>query len=574
MTMTIDDDRAVEAIGRTVEAFRLRASHVVVPPSQDQPAPDTFPSAENVVEHIDGDLLQARALVRKHPESPTAHARLASSEFSFGNRVSASNSAQQVLEHDTVDAPALIVASQVFVSLGDMGGAEQALTRVLESAATGDGFRRAAAALAARVAAHQGEPGRALELLARSKGRAGPALEGAILAQMGRYHDAIRALRAALRDVPDAPGTLCNLGYAYAAAGSIRKATRATTAAAALDPADRTAGLNLAALLLFQDRASEALAAIDRLTARHPDDIDLESAAAAVLRASGDTAGALRRLRRLRATKAARDAAPARREELQLDIALLDTPPTTRSATVKAASEALKRCDYRSEAIARVLASVALSPEDLPTLEAAYTELRKHHDSSALLAVESRVAFLRLEFDRCLDAALEWARQEPFSPQAHITASYVLSLHAGDYRQAARVGRAAIARGVRSAALRNNVAFALAMDGKPDQAARLLPDPSECELAPATAGLIEAVRGNLDQGIAMYEDSAEKAQRSGDDDLADLVLMHRTLAEVMANQAVPEDRLERFADRASTDPRFAILHNAIARERENPRPSR
>ena len=282
----------------------------------------TLPLAENIVEHVAGDLLQARALAHRHPDSPAAHARLASSEFSFGNRVSASNSAQQVLKHGTVDAPALIVASQVFVALGDVDAAEQALNRVLESAAVGDGSRRAVATLAARVAVHRGEPERALELLAQSDGRAGPALEGAILAQMGRYHDAIRALRAALREVPDAPGTLCNLGYAYAAAGSIRKAIRATTAAAALDPADRTAGLNLAALLLSQNRASEAVATIDRLTAYHPDDIDLESAAAAVLRASGDAVGALRRLRRLKATKAARDAAPARSEEFRLDIAL------------------------------------------------------------------------------------------------------------------------------------------------------------------------------------------------------------------------------------------------------------
>lgn len=567
MTITIQDDR-------TVGAFRLRASHVAMPPSQDQPVPvpDTLPPAENIVEHIDGDLLQARALARKHPGSPTAHARLASSEFSFGNRVSAGQSAQHVLKHDTVDAPALIVASQVFVALGDIDAAEQALNRVLESAAAGDGSRRAAATLAARVAVHQGEPERALELLAQSEGRAGSALEGAILAQMGRYHDAIRALRAALREVPDTPGTLCNLGYAFAAAGSIRKAIRATTAAVALDPADRTAGLNLAALLLSQDRSSEAVAAIDCLTAYHPDDIDLESAAAAVLRASGDTIGALRRLRRLKATKAARDAAPARREELQLDIALLDTPPMTPSAAFAAASEALKRCDYRSETIARVLASAALSTKNLPTLEAAYTELRKHHDRTALLAVESRVAFLRLEFDRCLDAALEWTKQEPFSPEAHINASYVLSLHAGDYRQAARVGQAAIARGIRSAALRNNVAFALAMDAKPDKAARVLPDPSDCELALATAGLIEAARGNLDRGMAMYEDCAERAHRSGEHDLADLVLMHRVLAEVIAGLPVPDDQLARFADRASADPPFAILHNAITRELDKSRP--
>ena len=573
MTMTIQDDRTVEAFGRSVGAFGLRATRVAMPPSQDQPTPDTCPPAENIVDHVDGDLVQARALVRSHPGSPTALARLASSELSFGNRVSAGNSAQQVLEHDAVDAPALIVASQVFVALGDIGAAEQALNRVLESAAAGDGSRRAAAALAARVAAHQGEPVRALELLAHSDGRAGSALEGAILSQMGRYHDAIRALRAALSEVPDAPGTLCNLGYAYAAAGSIRKAIRVTTAAAALDPADRTAGLNLAALFLSQDRAPEAVAAIDRLTACHPDDIGLERAAATALRASGDTAGALRRLRRLKATKAARDAVPAQREELRLDIVLLDTPAMTPSAAFAAASDALKRCDYRSETIARVLASAAQSTADLPKLEAAYTELRKHHDSTALLAVESRVAFLRLEFDRCLDAATEWARQEPFSAEAHITASYVLSLHAGDYQEAARVGRAAIARGVRSAALRNNVAFALAMDAKPDKAARVLPDPSDCELALATAGLIEAARGNLDRGVAMYEDCAEQAHRRGEHDQADLVSMHRALAEVIAGRTIPEDRVERLADRASADPRFAILCNAITREREKSRPA-
>jgi len=394
VTITIQDDRTVDAIGRTIGAFRLRASHVVVTTNQDQPMPAVLQPAENIVEHVDGDLLQARALAGRHPGSPTAHARLASSEFGFGNRVSASNSARRVLQHDSFDAPALIVASQVFVALGDIDAAEQALDRVLESAAASDGSRRAAATLAARVAAYRGEPERALELLAQGDGRAGSALKGAILAQMGRYHDAIRALRAALREVPDAPGTLCNLGYAYAAAGSIRKAIRATTSAAALDPADPTAGLNLAALLLSQDRASEAVAAIDRLTACHPDDIDLERAAAAVLRASGDTARALRRLRRLKATKAARDAAPARREELHLDIALLDSPPMTPSAAFAAASEALKRCEYRSETIALVLASAALSTKKLPTLEAAYTELRKHHDRTALLAVERTLSWI------------------------------------------------------------------------------------------------------------------------------------------------------------------------------------
>ena len=127
--------------------------------------------------------------------------------------------------------------------------------------------------LAARIAAHQGDPHEALELLSQSGTQAALALKGALFVQVGRYHDAIRVLREALRDVPDAPDALGALGFAYAAVGSIGKATRAMTAAAALDPTDRSAGLNLAALLISQDRAPDAVATVDRLIGYHPLDI-------------------------------------------------------------------------------------------------------------------------------------------------------------------------------------------------------------------------------------------------------------------------------------------------------------
>ena len=283
------------------------------------------PMPENPLDRADGDLLQARALAEGHPGSPTALARLASSELGFGNRVSASEAAQKVLENETIDAPALIVTSQVFVALGEINLTERALHKVLAAPAAGEGVKRAAAVLAARIAAHQGDLERALELLADSGGGTGSALKGAVLAQMGRYHDAIHELRAALKSVPDSPATLCSLGYAYAAAGSTRKAIRATTTAAALAPADQTAGLNLAAMLLSQGEAREAVSAIDRLANHHPGDIHLDLAAAAILYISGDTATALRRLRRAEASKAARGAAPSQAEELRLNISLLKT---------------------------------------------------------------------------------------------------------------------------------------------------------------------------------------------------------------------------------------------------------
>ncbi len=551
---------------RPVEAFGLRAGRVGVPASQDQPVLDPAPPAEGAVEHVDGDLLQARALARAHPDSPTAQARLASSEFSFGHRLSALEAARRALGHETVDAPALMVVAQIFVALGEIAYAQEAVDELLAGGTPDVGSRSAAAVLAARIAAHHGNPHEALELLSQSDAQAALALKGALLVQVGRYHDAIRVLREALSEVPDSPDALGALGYAYAAVGSIGKAARAMTAAAALDPTDRSAGLNVATLLISQDRASDAVAVIDRLIGYHPNDIGLERAAAAAMRASGDTAGALRRLRRVRASRAARDASATRREELSLDILLLDTPPIPRPEVLTAAAEALRRCDYRSEAITRVLASTAQTTADLPLLEAAYTELRKHHDPTALLCVESRVAFLRLEFDRCVEAAMEWVRQEPFSVEAHITATYMLALHSGDYRQAAQVGRAGLRRGIQNDVLRNNVAFSLAMNSDPDKAARVLPDPAEYVPALATAGLIEMVRGNLDRGIAMYDDCARRLRGEGQHELADLVSIHRLLAEITAGRTIPEDRLDSFDDAAVTDPDHAIVWGAIARE--------
>ena len=106
------------------------------------------------------------------------------------------------------------------------------------------------------------------------------------------------------------------------------------------------------------------------------------------------------------------------------------------------------------------------------------------------------------------------------------------------------------------------------MDAKPDEAARVLPDPSECEPALATAGLIEAVRGNLDRGVAKYEDCARRLRDQGNHQLADLVSIHQIFAEITAGRTIPEDRLAGFADNAAaTDPDRAIVWGAITREK-------
>lgn len=560
MTMVLQPERPVAA-------FWLNAGHAAMLPRQDETASEPAKTADDIEVQVDGGLLQARALARAHPDSPTAQARLAISEFGFGNRRCALDAARRVLGNDTFDAPALMVVAQIFVALGEIAEARQAADELLAAEASNIGARGAAAVLAARIAASEGDPHEALEFLSQSHSQAALALKGALLVKVGRYHDAIRVLREALSEVPDDPDALGALGCAYAAVGSIRKATRTMTAVAALDPTDRSVGLHLAALLFLQDRAADAGAVIDRLIGYHPHDIELEQAAAIAMHFGGDTAGALRRLRRAKTSRTARDATAAQREELGLRILLLDTPPTPRSELLSAAADALRRCDYRSADAARLLAYMAQTISDLPLLEAAYTELRQHHDRSTLLPVESKMAFLRLEFDRCTEASVEWAHREPFSIEAHVTATYMLAMHSGDYQQAAHLGRAGIRRGIQHDALCSNTAFALAMNGDPDKAARVLPDPAEHTPSLATAGLIEMVRGHHDRGIEMYEDCAHRLIDQGQPELADLVDAHRVLAEITVGRKVSEYRLADLADRApSADPRHAIVWAAIARE--------
>ena len=73
MTLLMKEDQ-------TVKAFSLRASRVAIPPVLEQSLSGSAGSLANSTEHVDGDLAQARALSDKHPDAPTALARLAASE--------------------------------------------------------------------------------------------------------------------------------------------------------------------------------------------------------------------------------------------------------------------------------------------------------------------------------------------------------------------------------------------------------------------------------------------------------------------------------------------------------------
>lgn len=531
---------------------------------------DTPDVGQPDVESVSRGLFDARTLAERHPESPTALARLAVAEFAAGNRVSAERAAAKVLKCDSFDAPALVVATHVLASLGEFTDAESAIRRVHASASS-DEQRNAAAGIGARVSLQFRPPEEALGLLHDCDDPASLTLRAWILSKTGRPADAARDLRSSLRILPDNPIAWHELSYAHSLLGSPTKALKASLIASHLAPADTTVVGSLVALLVMQARYSDAIKAIDRLVSHRPDELRLVRLRAAVQNVSGDTSGALQRLRRAMRTTAWKSAELAQREELQLDARLLSLyekgVANAQERATREAVTALKRCGYRSLDIACYVADTTISVTDLEVLERAYYELNgPREESSSLLGIESTIEYLRFDFDASTAAAIERARQQPCSVSAQMRASYMLSMSTGDYEHAAKICHNGIRLGLRGPGLRNNAAFALAMKGDTDAAERMLPDTDEAPMSLATAGLIAIVKGNARDGEAMYDKCASQAREQGMLDTANQVEMHKHLAQAAAGLPIPPDALAPFSNLVKTDPRYALIQRALDRE--------
>lgn len=521
----------------------------------------------------DRDLFDARSLVERHPDSPTALARLAAAEFAAGNRVSAEQAAAQVLESDSLDAPALVVATNVLASLGDFSEAERAIRKV-HASASNHSVRSAAAGVYARISLHRRPPEEVLGMLHDCDDAASLTLRAWILSKMGRHADAIRDLRASLNAVQDNPVAWHGLSYAHAVSGAQMKALRASRVATQLAPAHPNIVGAHVALLVTAERYAEAANAVDRLIDLRPGDFRLIRLRAAVQQLAGDTSGALRQLRRAMRTTAWKHADLVQREELQFDIQMLTLfdrdPANAQDLAIAAAADALKRCDYGSLDIACFLADTTQSISDLAILERAHTELCiSQADSSSLLGIESAIDFLKFDFDASTEAAVERARQQPCSEVAQLRASMMLSMNAGDYEQAARVCIDSIRRGIESPGIRNNAAFAYALAGDTDEAERVLPVDDEYPLSLATAGLIEIVKGNVLGGEAMYDECASHMREQGKIDTARQAEMHKFLARAAAGLPNPPEALAPFSELAETDPSYALIQVALDRKTDH-----
>lgn len=510
--IAFDDYRDLAAPTRTVTS---EPQLVLVPDAIDDIEIDFDP----------GFLLQARAVANRHPHSLAAWGRLARAEIDSGNLEAAVEAALRALEPHGIDydVPAAVVAAQVLAAAGELNRAEDALGRI---DATFDGGAPAPVSLFyASLAARRGAYDKAIARL-KNVDETEPnsaALRGWIALQQRDYSGAVRLLRHTSLEAN--PIVLLNLGYGFAALGSLKKALRATQTACQLAPADRTSAFNLASLYSMTGSPDRAFASLKRIQAHHPNDLKIDFALAEILSRSGRASAALSHLRSVRSRQQFFAGSTVDRAKLKANVAMLRRQLNEISAATALTEvvAALDEANFRSTAIARQIPMLAMRTTDASTVESVLVELRKRHEPDELLSLESHLDVLTFRYREATEKSLRWHELEPFSGHAVMEATFLLTVLWSDYEAASKIGRQGLKRMPADAFVANNLAFALALARKPGEARAVLPDEQSHPETAATYALIELVEGSVDESRAHY---AKAATRVAEHNLAPVALVH------------------------------------------------
>ena len=526
-----------------------------------------FEEAEGTI--VPSHVARARALAEAHVESPTAAARLAQAEQSVREDERAIAAAQRALTliQNSPDVPATVAAIQVLFGCGRFADALDALGLLPEGP-----VRRM---LGARLAAHQGDVDAAADFLDGLQGFDAFAMRGWVHLQRAEWPHAIHALRSALKttDRPT-PGVLVNLGYAYAAMGSLKKAVRVTKQAQLLHPDSRAIVFNLVAFHRACGDLDAAQKEIKELQKRHPHDVRIHFAEADVRLAARDIRGAQKVLRRARTSMLWASANAVERAELVANLAFVAwrAGDQSREATRDVVIGELEHIEYRSLEIASMLPALMTSTGDAERLAGLFASLEGANPGDPLDFLRVHLASLRWDFEEATRLAVEFALRDIFNATAAAQAIYLLADVREDYETAIEIGTSTIKRVPSSPALRNNLAYALALADRLDSARDVLPaDSGDSVYMCATAALIDVLSGRVHEGISGYRRAHEFARAVSDPALGSLVTLNMSLAfhRLLKLRRIEGDvhfRPLTFPSGWQDDPRFVLLARIAERE--------
>lgn len=128
------------------------------------------------------------------------------------------------------------------------------------------------------------------------------------------------------------------------------------------------------------------------------------------------------------------------------------------------------------------------------------------------------IAFLEGDNETAGTAATAWFEADPTEPAAAAAALVALGVGLERWDEAAKIADYSIAKLPMGPVLANNVAYVLAMTGRAPEAIRLLSPIAETDpgfIVRATLGLCHLAAHDFDEGMRLYREAAQRAERVG-----------------------------------------------------------
>jgi len=509
-----------------------------------------------------GNMLQARALADRHPESPVALVRMAQAALANGATdlavdyatrcVAVPKSTSRLSSRDHARHAALLVLLSV------QGGSDVDLDGLLEA----DPIPGSRALLAGRYIA-RGDAEGALKVLSFSDDPLGSAMRGWLLIEL-QPTAAIAAFREALKAGLRSVDVLANLGYAMNSVGSVRGAIRFTTEATLLAPSDTIPAYNLSYYLNRAGEPSKAVAVLDNLAERRPDDVDVALRRAwAYVHLNDDWRVAAQLLKKDR-DRLWWSASPEKRNELDASVAYADYRLGKRTA---AAVEKLlwsKVGNTTSAEPVRMLASLLVDSGNTSGLKRLLGVAEARLSTSGQHVLRAKLAVLESRLLDGLTHALLAMEAAPDDAEAAGLAAYIASESGGDPDHAIVLARQALNLDASSKLLANNLAVVLAMSGRVPDAERAIRDAGGADNLPfhgATAGLVLLSKGLVQEGLETYARAIDGIRREGDVEFADLVEWRKNIALVQLGLVPVEVAdLAEPKGKSHSVPRAALRH--------------
>lgn len=184
-------------------------------------------------------------------------------------------------------------------------------------------------------------------------------------------------------------------------------------------------------------------------------------------------------------------------------------------------------------------------------------------------------AFFDGDWDRSAAKSMLWFEDEPFSVNAGIFGSFILSDLLGTPEKALKILEISLRANAESVTLLNNLAFTYIQMNQIDKAADVLgsiiriPDSVEHATIDATLGLLAFRQGFADEGRQFYEAAIKTFQRGGAHDSAARAAVYLALEEVRARTPFSvvairrADELNKNNKRADVATKVAELHKNV-----------